>query len=113
MACSGGLWCLLTAPMLLQRVQPAAHDAMPAAFLCKACAVACRVGDLIKFGQSTRLCLLWGPEELLPDEGLNREQRRQQAAMKVQLVTYHSACSLVSQDFVPIAGSGQQSRSCS
>ena len=82
--------------MLLHRVQHTTHIAMPAAPLCKACAVACRVGDLIKFGQSTRLCLLGGPEELLPDEGLNREQRRQQAAMKVQRVTFHGAGSLVS-----------------
>ena len=70
--------------------------------LCKACAADCRVGDLIKFGQSTRLCLLGGPEELLPDEGLNREQRRQQAATKVQLVTTSSAGLLVFQGLIPI-----------
>jgi len=40
------------------------------------------VGDHIRFGESSRLHLLGGPSELLPEEGLNREQRRQAAALR-------------------------------
>eukprot|EP00887_Chlorella_sp_A99_P004998 scaffold4.g4998.t1 len=40
-----------------------------------------RVGDVVKFGESTRLYLLGGPQELMPDEGPSRQQRCQLAAL--------------------------------
>ena len=42
-----------------------------------------RVGDVIKFGLSTRLYLFGGPEELRPAEGLTKVQKRQLAALEV------------------------------
>eukprot|EP00798_Chlamydomonas_sp_ICE-L_P001333 gene1333-32690_t len=36
-----------------------------------------RVGDTIKLGESSRIYLFGGPSELMPEEGLNRAQRRQ------------------------------------
>jgi hypothetical protein len=41
------------------------------------------VGDIIKFGRSTRLYIFGGPTELMPEEGLTRDQRRSLAAMEV------------------------------
>lgn len=41
-----------------------------------------RVGDTVKFGQSSRLFLLCGPDELLPEEGLTRSQKAQLAQME-------------------------------
>ncbi|KAL3145623.1 hypothetical protein ABBQ32_003168 [Trebouxia sp. C0010 RCD-2024] len=43
-----------------------------------------RVGDMIKFGLSTRLYLFGGPEELRPEEGLSKLQRRQLAALEAK-----------------------------
>lgn len=42
-----------------------------------------RVGDVVKFGLSTRLYLFGGPEELRPAEGLTKLQKRQLAALEV------------------------------
>jgi len=42
------------------------------------------VGDLLRFGQSTRMYLLCGPAELMPEEGLTRDQRRHLAALEVR-----------------------------
>lgn len=44
-----------------------------------------RVGDVVKFGLSTRLYLFGGPEELRPAEGLTKLQKRQLAALEVGL----------------------------
>ena len=43
-----------------------------------------RVGDIIKLGQSSRLFILGGPQELMPEEGLSRQQRKALAAMEVR-----------------------------
>lgn len=43
-----------------------------------------RVGDMVKFGLSTRLYLFGGPEELRPEEGLSKLQRRQLAALEAK-----------------------------
>ena len=53
-----------------------------------------RVGDMVKFGLSTRLYLFGGPEELRPEEGLSKLQRRQLAALEVQreLLTFLLVC---------------------
>jgi hypothetical protein len=40
------------------------------------------VGDTFRFGQSSRMYILGGPAELMPEEGLNRLQRRQLAALE-------------------------------
>lgn len=40
------------------------------------------VGDQVRFGESSRLHVLEGPEGLLPEEGPNREQRRQMRALQ-------------------------------
>ena len=45
----------------------------------------CRVGDTFKLGQSTRLYLLGGPEQMMPEEGLSREQRKQLRIMQVMM----------------------------
>lgn len=42
-----------------------------------------RVGDMIRFGLSTRLYLFNGPEELRPAEGLSKLQKKQLAALEV------------------------------
>ncbi len=42
-----------------------------------------RVGDMIKFGLSTRLYLFNGPEELRPEEGLSKLQKKQLAVLEV------------------------------
>ncbi len=42
-----------------------------------------RVGDIFKFGRSTRMYILGGPEELRPEEGLTRDQRRTAALLEV------------------------------
>jgi hypothetical protein len=36
-----------------------------------------RVGDTFVFGQSSRMFVLTGPAELMPQEGLNKQQRKQ------------------------------------
>ncbi len=41
------------------------------------------VGDVVRFGQSSRLYLLTGPPELMPEEGPSLEQRRQAKAAAV------------------------------
>ncbi|GAB4814362.1 hypothetical protein N2152v2_001408 [Parachlorella kessleri] len=41
-----------------------------------------RVGDMARFGESSRLYVLGGPAELMPEEGPSREQRRQQTALQ-------------------------------
>ena len=42
-----------------------------------------RVGDMIRFGLSTRLYLFGGPEDLRPAEGLSKLQKKQLAALEV------------------------------
>lgn len=39
------------------------------------------VGDVVRFGQSSRLYLFTGPAELMPEEGPSLEQRRMAKAM--------------------------------
>uniref|UniRef100_A0A1D2AAS5 FHA domain-containing protein n=1 Tax=Auxenochlorella protothecoides TaxID=3075 RepID=A0A1D2AAS5_AUXPR len=41
-----------------------------------------RVGDIVRFGQSSRLYLFTGPAELLPEEGPSRDQRMQLKALE-------------------------------
>lgn len=36
-----------------------------------------RVGDILKFGQSSRLYVFQGPAELMPEEGLSRAEKQQ------------------------------------
>lgn len=43
----------------------------------------CRVGDMMRFGQSSRMFILGGPPEFMPEEGLSREERHRLAAMEV------------------------------
>ena len=43
--------------------------------------VALRVGDMLRFGESSRTHILCGPVELMAQEGPSREERRQAAAM--------------------------------
>ena len=43
-----------------------------------------RVGDVMRFGESSRLYVLGGPAELMPEEGPSREQRQQAAALEVR-----------------------------
>ncbi len=38
---------------------------------------------MFKFGRSTRMYILGGPEELRPEQGLTRDQRRTAAALEV------------------------------
>lgn len=42
-----------------------------------------RVGDMIRFGQSSRRYIVTGSPEFLPEEGPNKEQRRQLVALEV------------------------------
>ncbi|KAK9833306.1 hypothetical protein WJX81_005069 [Elliptochloris bilobata] len=42
------------------------------------------VGDLLKFGGSSRMYLFCGPAELMPEEGLTRKQKQQLAAMEAK-----------------------------
>lgn len=44
---------------------------------------------MFKFGRSTRMYILGGPDELRPEQGLTREQRRTAAALEVP---HLSAC---------------------
>lgn len=46
------------------------------------CLHTCRVGDTIKFGQSSRLFILCGPEDLKPAEGLTQSAKKQLAALE-------------------------------
>ena len=41
-----------------------------------------RVGDQLRFGQSTRVYVLCGPAELMPEEGLSRAERQQLRALE-------------------------------
>eukprot|EP00879_Flechtneria_rotunda_P006998 GHRR01007347.1.p1 GENE.GHRR01007347.1~~GHRR01007347.1.p1 ORF type:complete len:746 (+),score=339.15 GHRR01007347.1:207-2444(+) len=41
-----------------------------------------RVGDTIRFGQSSRMYVLSGPADLMPEEGLNKQQKQQLAMLK-------------------------------
>ncbi|KAK9842408.1 hypothetical protein WJX84_012265 [Apatococcus fuscideae] len=43
-----------------------------------------RVGDVLRFGQSSRLYLYGGPEELMPEEGLTKSQRKQTALIEAK-----------------------------
>lgn len=54
-----------------QRLKPQVH-------------VPVRVGDMIRFGLSTRLYLFNGPEELRPAEGLSKLQKKQLAALEAK-----------------------------
>lgn len=40
------------------------------------------VGDMLKFGGSSRMFIFCGPDELMPEEGLTRKQKQQLAAME-------------------------------
>jgi len=41
-----------------------------------------RVGDVVRFGQSSRLHIFQGPEQLMPKEGPNRQQKQQLLALE-------------------------------
>lgn len=43
-----------------------------------------RVGDVIKFGQSTRLYIVQGPPELMPEEGPSKQQRQEMMVLAAQ-----------------------------
>ncbi|KAK9810824.1 hypothetical protein WJX73_010298 [Symbiochloris irregularis] len=43
-----------------------------------------RVGDMLKLGQSTRVLILQGPADLMPEEGLSRMQRHTLAALEAK-----------------------------
>eukprot|EP00959_Pyramimonas_sp_CCMP1952_P282844 5912508-Pyramimonas_sp.AAC.1 len=42
------------------------------------------VGDMLKFGQSTRMYILAGPGDLMPAEGPSREERKKVAMAKAR-----------------------------
>lgn len=46
-----------------------------------------RVGDTVRFGQSTRMYVLTGPSELMPAEGLNKQQKKQLALLEAAQVS--------------------------
>ena len=43
------------------------------------------MGDIIKFGQSSRLFIINGPQDLMPEEGLTKTQKLQLRALEVSL----------------------------
>lgn len=43
------------------------------------------MGDIVRFGQSSRLYLFTGPAELLPEEGPSRDQRMQLKALEARI----------------------------
>ena len=43
-----------------------------------------RVGDMFKFGRSTRMYILGGPAELMPEEGLTKKQAQEVKALEVR-----------------------------
>lgn len=43
-----------------------------------------RVGDMFKFGRSTRMYILGGPTELMPEEGLTKKQMLAMKALEVK-----------------------------
>ena len=45
---------------------------------------------MIKLGQSSRTFILGGPQDLMPEEGLSRQQRKALAAMEVSCSTCKS-----------------------
>jgi hypothetical protein len=45
-----------------------------------------RVGDTFVFGSSSRMFVLIGPPELMPEEGLNKQQRKQLALLEAAQV---------------------------
>ena len=47
---------------------------------------------MVKFGLSTRLYLFGGPEELRPEEGLSKQQKKQLAALEVMLEIKQCDC---------------------
>lgn len=56
-------------------------------YVCMYACVSChRVGDTFVFGQSSRMFVLTGPPELMPEEGLNKQQRRQLAMLEAAQV---------------------------
>ena len=42
------------------------------------------VGDVIKFGQGTRLYIVQGPTELMPEEGPSKQQRQEMMVLAAQ-----------------------------
>ena len=43
-----------------------------------------RVGDMFKFGRSTRMYILGGPTELMPEEGLTKKQMLAMKALEAR-----------------------------
>ena len=65
---------------------PLYHAALQGVCSTDRSAPCCSVGDILKFGQSSRMFILGGPAELMPEEGLSRPQRQHLAALEVQLL---------------------------
>jgi len=61
-----------------------------------------RVGDTFRLGQSTRLYVVGGPEQMMPEEGLSREQRKQ---LRVMQVTCAAVSGLHDSQTAPICAS--------
>lgn len=49
-------------------------------------AALCRVGDTFRFGQSSRMYVLTGPQDLMPQEGLSKQQKKQLAMLEAAQV---------------------------
>lgn len=47
-----------------------------------------RVGDMFKFGRSTRMYILGGPADLMPKEGLTKKQMLQMKALEASSAIY-------------------------
>lgn len=47
------------------------------------------MGDTFKLGQSSRLYILGGPPELMPEEGLSKAQRQQMRALQARTHPVH------------------------
>lgn len=56
----------------------------------------CSVGDLVRFGQSSRMFLVSGPQELMPEEGLSKRQQHQLRVLEVGHTS--TACQAISID---------------
>ena len=52
---------------------------------------------MIKLGQSSRTFILGGPQDLMPEEGLSRQQRKALAAMEARFsnLMHEDACARV------------------
>lgn len=50
-----------------------------------------RVGDTFRFGQSSRMYVLTGPQDLMPQEGLSKQQKKQLALLEAAQVCGHGA----------------------